>query len=104
MSKEYIEKEAAIRNVCKGCGLFDTDNCICTGTVRCDEYDAILDTSPADVEPVVRCKDCKYYEEHHYEREGEPPYIKGKCGNKFGLNRQYMVHPEEFCSRGERRE
>jgi hypothetical protein len=58
----------------------------------------------ADVKPVVRCKECKYYEEHHYEREGEPPYIKGKCGNKFGLNRQYMVHPEEFCSRGERRE
>ncbi len=52
---------------------------------------------------VVRCKDCRYYEEHHYERDGEPPYIKGKCGNKFGLNHQYMVHPEEFCSRGERK-
>ena len=67
------------------------------------KYD-VADAPPADVVPVVRCKDCKYYEEHHYELEGEPPYIKGKCGNKFGLNRQYMVHPEEFCSRGERRE
>ena len=67
MSKEYIEKEAAIRNFCKGCGLFDTDNCICTGKVRCDEYDAILDTPPADVVPVVRCKDCRYFEDmRHY--------------------------------------
>lgn len=53
MSKVYIEKEAAIRNICKGCGLFDTDNCICTGSVRCDEYDAILDTPSANVKPVV---------------------------------------------------
>lgn len=52
MSKEYIEKEAAIRNVCKGCGLFGTDNCICTGSIRCDEYDAILGTPPADVKPM----------------------------------------------------
>lgn len=61
MSKVYIEQEAAIRNFCKGCGLFDTDNCICTGKVRCDEYDAILNTPPADVKPVVRCKECKHY-------------------------------------------
>ena len=51
---EYVEKEAAIRNFCKGCGLFDTDNCICTSKVRCDEYDAIRDTPPASVTPIIR--------------------------------------------------
>lgn len=56
MSEVYIEKEAAIRNICKGCGLFDTDNCICTGSVRCDEYDAILDTPSANVKPVVMAR------------------------------------------------
>ena len=53
MSKEYIEKEAAIRNVCKGCDLCDTDNCICTDKARCYEYDAILDTPSADAKPIV---------------------------------------------------
>lgn len=28
---------------------------------------------------IIKCKDCKYYIEAHYEDNGEPPYIKGKC-------------------------
>ena len=42
---------------------------------------------------VVMCKDCVYCEEHHYEEEGEKPYIKLTC--KW---RKYAHIPTDFCS------
>lgn len=60
---------------------------------------AISDMPAADVQPVVRCKDCKYRTEHHYEEEGEPPYIKYGC--KFT---KYSMSDEGFCSFGVRKE
>lgn len=48
---------------------------------------------------VVRCKDCRYCEEAHYEEEGEKPYIKLKC--KWS---NYSRHSNDYCSYGERRE
>ena len=52
----------------------------------------------ADVVEVVRCKDCRYCEEHHYEEEGENPYIKLGC--KWS---NYSHQPNDYCSLGERR-
>lgn len=50
----------------------------------------ILDNIPAaDVAPVVRCKDCKYYKPDEYE-----------CGCDYGLP---CVKADDFCSYGERR-
>lgn len=104
MMDEYISREAAISHPFAN-GQYDREHASKDFIMGYESYKEWLEALPsADVKPVVYCRDCKYYEEHHYEREGEPPYIKGKCGNKFGLNRQYMVHLEEFCSRGERRE
>ncbi len=51
----------------------------------------------ADVQPIVRCKDCKYRKEHHYEAEGEAPYVKYSC--KFTT---YSMSGECFCSIGAR--
>lgn len=48
---------------------------------------------------VVRCGECKYCEEAHYEEEGEKPYIKLKC--KWS---NYSHAPNDYCSCGERRE
>ena len=48
-----------------------------------------------DVEKVVHCKNCKYREEHHYEEEGEQPYIKYSC--KFT---KYSMSDNGFCSFG----
>ena len=48
-----------------------------------------------DVEKVVRCKNCKYREEHHYEEKGEQPYIKYEC--KFT---KYSMSDDGFCSFG----
>ena len=56
-----------------------------------------------DSESLVRCKDCKYCREAHYEEDGEPPIIKLKCENKYGLCR-YQAEPDGFCSHGERKD
>ena len=53
----------------------------------------------ADVVEVVRCKDCEYCEERHYEENGEMPYIKFTC--KWS---SYSHSPNDFCSLGERKE
>ena len=45
---------------------------------------------------IVHCKDCKHREEHHYEENGEPPYIKYSC--KFS---NYSMSDDGFCSFGE---
>lgn len=47
---------------------------------------------------LIRCKDCKYLEEHHYEEVGETPYIKYDC--KY---RNYQVQLDGFCSSAVRR-
>ena len=60
----------------------------------------VIDRLPTeDVVEVVRCKDCRYCEECHYEEEGEKPYIKLKC--KWS---NYSHQPNDYCSIGERRE
>lgn len=53
---------------------------------------------------LIRCKDCRHFEEHHYEKEGEDPYIKYKCGSKYGLDKSHTISPDDFCSRAERDE
>lgn len=45
----------------------------------------------ADVAPVVRCKDCKHYQP-----------VTPTCGNCFRTT--FIQHPDDFCSRGERKE
>ncbi len=62
---------------------------------RADQLQA-LDKDFETMEKVVRCKDCRFYEEKHYEDEGEKPYIKRVC--KI-LNKQFQ--PTFFCCLGE---
>ena len=59
----------------------------------------IEDTPTADVVEVVRCKDCRYCVQAHYEEEGEKPYIKLKC--KWS---NYSHQPNDYCSCAKRRE
>ena len=52
----------------------------------------ILDSAPTiDAVPVVRCKDCKYI-------------IFSDCYGECGKGYLGMVQPNDFCSRGERKE
>lgn len=47
------------------------------------------------------CGNCKWCHEGHYEEEGEQPYIKRKCTNKYGLTPNYSVYEHDYCSRWE---
>ena len=89
---EYIERgrlQTAIQKGCKPWG-YDYYRYVmgwsdCLTRVR----DMVRKAPAADVAPVVRCKDCKYYKPDEYE-----------CGCDYGLP---CVKADDFCSYGERR-
>lgn len=97
MNKEYIEREAAkarLRIWITDCVL-DGDNETADRFRECID---LLDSIPAaDVVPVVRCKDCKWYSELVC-GEGELLGSQGWCN-------EVMARPmpsNGFCSFGER--
>lgn len=55
-----------------------------------------------DVVPVVRCKDCKHYEETTGKDSGKPCGY-GKCVNRMTML-MAIVYDEDFCSYGERKD
>lgn len=61
---------------------------------NCSEF-----KNESDFVEVVRCKDCLYCEECHYEEEGESPYIKLKC--KWS---NYSRQSNDYCSLGEKKD
>lgn len=95
--KKYVEKEAMLeyidQNIPRMIPDKDGKHPIPIEVVR--NFIAIFDT--ADVVPVVRCKDCKFYEEAHYEDEGETPRIKHVCRL---LTRTMQI--DDYCSYGEK--
>ena len=94
--KEYIEREAFRRRVKTHTNPYGNPTIDYESGVKVLQ---MIDTEPAaDVVEVVRCKDCSYCEERHYEEDGEKPYIKLAC--KWS---NYSHLPNDFCSYGERR-
>lgn len=94
---EYLDREAFKKSVeeryCKPCKTEGKDHngCWCRSCWVDDMLDEVDCFQPADVAPVVRCKDCKY----HYD-----------CGVHF-CDRLGMDCPDDsdfFCSYGERKE
>lgn len=76
------------------CGIYAPNfNDILANGARCQVF-----KKETDFAEVVRCKDCKYCEECHYEEEGEEPYIKLKC--KWS---NYSRQSNDYCSYGERK-
>ena len=64
----------------------------------CDEdtiFD-IMDASVVDAVPVVRCRDCKWYQIRRW-NDTKPEY---DCRKTYAL---LNVSPEDFCSYGERK-
>ena len=78
--------------------LYPTPNCVeyyQTVKATADEVVQRIFEAMSDYVPVVRCKDCKH---------GSP---NGKYGCKCYHYKLYETHemsPNDFCSRGERRE
>lgn len=97
---EYIDREAFLKDIeeryclpCKEAGK-DYNGCRCRACWVDDMCGDVIDAPAADVAPVVRCKDCKYWQDNNdgYPHEecrwghGETPYAN------------------DFCSYGERKE
>lgn len=61
------------------------------------------DAPTVDAEPVVRCKDCKWYEESIYP-ELRPTRFCYRLKNNKGVHIGYNWDGNDFCSYGERRE
>ena len=109
--KEYIERGAAVdelRRRTKMIGeliAMECDSDLLKKVLNIyynarEEAAKVIEEVPAaDVVKVVRCKDCKLFEELHYENEGEPPRIKMVCR----LFKRQM-YSDDFCSYGEKRE
>ena len=76
---EYIEREAAIESL----------------PVAWDSaLNALRNAPAADVAPVVRCMDCKYWQDNN----GGYPHEECRWGNGE------TPEPDDFCSYGERKE
>ena len=67
------------------------------------EFDVkmMIDMQPsADVVEVIRCKDCKYWNEIEMECRNDYVAIDNEGGASFSLN----FYLDDFCSYGERKE
>ena len=92
---EYISREETIKRIkecyCTGCNSYNGVRCRACGTG--DAIDVIEDAPVADVAPVVRCKDCKHCDPENYQ-----------CDHAMSTAYPLRRKPEDFCSRGERKD
>ena len=84
--KEYIEREAALKRNYFSESKTPDENYRFNAEIKF----CISSLPAADVEPVVRCKDCKYLE------------ISG-CYGECGKGYLGIVRPDCYCCYGERR-
>lgn len=112
---EYLDKEAFKKSVeeryCKPCKAEKKDHngCWCRACWVDDMLDEVECFQPADVAPVVRCKECEHAE--RYERtDGTVGYYCGQTQNTFTYGERWdrvfkpVKEPDGFCSRGERKD
>ncbi len=87
---DYINREAAKESFLN---MDAGSRAPCSTLLTPEEFAEYLDEIPAaDVEPVVRCRDCKYsYED-----------ISGRCCS-HGPCVGWVVLDDSFCGQGERR-
>lgn len=89
MTTDYIKREDALEEACKGCNeQFSEEPC---EPSDCVIMQRLADIPSADVVEVVRCKDCRYWN-----HETDLTY----CSKKTWLG----TDAEDFCSFGERAE
>ena len=87
---EYIERAAALHEIERREALMVGDKCVSVAAMK----SFIKNRPAADVAPVVRCKDCKYWQDNN---DGYP-HEECRWGNGE------TPEPDDFCSYGERKE
>ena len=85
---EYIDREAVLLEINRQIRR----QFLCIANVET----IIKDAPAADVAPVVRCKDCKFYQNHGLR---DVVFDKDACH----WNADEQPDPDDFCSCGERR-
>ena len=96
---EYIERETFLKDIeeryCLPCkeAWKDHNGCKCRVCWVDDMRGDVIDAPAADVAPVVRCKDCKYWQDNN---DGYP---HEECRWGHGET----PDANDFCSYGERR-
>lgn len=102
---EYI-KQMSVKEMARLLGSIFVDCYECTRTINgrtiYDSFDSIGEWLESEVDnndliEVVRCKDCKYKFVEH-----DDTFTCNIFSNCYGL--PYRINPDDFCSRGERRE
>ncbi len=99
---EYIEREALIKRL-------EVTPILKYGVptqVRDGVIDLVEKQPAADVEPVVRCKDCKHYHASEGWCDEHSSFIDGrgvKC-HPWESSEWRMFNEDDFCSYGEREE
>ena len=102
---EYIERETFLKDIeeryclpCKEAGR-NHNGCKCRACWVDDMCGEVIDAPAADVEPLVRCMDCKY---HYWEQES----CHGKTVHYCELPhmRGIEIFKEFFCYYGERKD
>ena len=86
---ECVYKDQAVRAFCDSCWARP----VCTHKTYCKGLMKVLELPAADVVPVVRCKDCKYWDESEY----LPKHMV--CN--YVLGARFVRQADDFCSRGE---
>lgn len=86
---EYIEREALLDSIChETCGI-----AFC-GATNCAFMAKVCSATAADVAPVVRCKDCRYWQDNN----------GGYPNKKCRWREDETPDADDFCSYGERKE
>jgi hypothetical protein len=88
MKKEYIERNALIAE-------YDRIHVGAPGGAR----KLMVDAPASDVVEVVRCKDCKHCKKHPTTDK-----IKMCVNNQWVMECYPLVHDNDFCSYGERKQ
>lgn len=93
MENEYIRREVAEQVICEAC---ERPGCPILWGDDCDRIDRLNTIPPADVRPVVYCKDCKHSDT--FGSDCTEATFPLKC-----LSVRYGgVFPHWFCEHGER--
>lgn len=88
--KNYIDIDAALVELCRGCSLHSNKPDFFCGTA-CAKHDRISTIPPVDVREVICCRDCSHWDKH------------GLCDmwSAYGM---VTTIADGFCHRAERRE